>query len=233
MSESDRRIHNRINFQHRGEALVELRLSIEIVNLSVGGMGFKSSTPLEPGTTCHLVLFKGNISVESSVMSCRKIPRRKLKYKIGVEFTKVSTQLLEEVLEMEKHFQGHEPAVSAELETEGKNEVIIIGFSEQVKADDHLEVMGHIQNYLDEGVRNFVMNFKGVDDVEEIFFSQLVDLDEEIGFEGGRMILADCSSKMLSMLTVSHLGSAIPIFESVDKAMEAIDTDKVPDIERL
>ncbi|MEE8394836.1 MAG: PilZ domain-containing protein [bacterium] len=226
MSDSDRREHTRIDFQHRGAALIEQRVAIEIVNLSAGGMGLKTNVPLEPGSICNLVLFRGNLSVQSSVASCIRIPRRRMRYQVGVRFTKVSAQLLEEVLEMEKHFKGREVRVTARTDEEEEG-IAIFQFSPQLSADDWSETMDLLQGYLDDGARNFVFDFAEVAKMEEAFLSRLLSLDEEILFEEGRLVLANCSSSLLSSLTVSQLATSIPIFESLEKAVVSIKAGRV------
>ena len=223
MAESDRRIHPRINFRHRGEALIEQRLEIEIVNLSVGGMGLKTNLPIEPGSTCRLVLFQGNVSVESRIVSCTRVPRRRQKYRVGVQFTKVSAQLLDEVLEMEQRFRSTESRV--ELEVMSDPRISVIHLPGELAADDVADVAQQVQGDLDDGVRNFVINFKEVDKIEDHLLSNIQEIDDEVKFEDGRLNLANCSSNVLSMLTVSQMASIIPIFESVPKAVKAFGKD--------
>ena len=227
MGESDRRIHPRINFRHRGEALIEQRLEIEIVNLSVGGMGLKTNLPIEPGSTCRLVLFQGNVSVESRIVSCTKVPRRRQKYRVGVQFTKVSAQLLDEVLEMEQRFRSRESRV--QLEAMNESRVSVIHLPEEPSEDDISDVAQQVQGDLDDGIRKFVINFKEVDKIEDEFLQHIQEIDDEVKFEDGQLNLANCSSNVLSMMTVSQMSSIIPIFESVPKAIKAFGkTDSEP-----
>jgi len=220
MDESDRRIHSRINFRHQGEALIEQRLSIEIVNLSAGGMGLKTNLPLEPGSVCHLVLFQGNVSVESRIVSCTRVPRRRQKYRVGVQFNKVSSQLLDEVLEMEEHFRSREMKI--DVKTESEPRVTVVYLPPEIEAEDVADLMLQVQNDLDDGVRGFVLNFKEVKEVSDAILENVNELDEEIKFEDGQLLFANCSSNLLSTLTVSQMASSIPIFESVPKAVKEI-----------
>ncbi len=221
MSEAERREHPRINFEHSGEALIQQRLSIELVNLSAGGMAFKSSLALELESTLDLVLFKGNLSVESRVRSCEKVERKKDKFRIGVSFTKVSSQLLEEVLEMEKRFDANARRIATSVKREDP-EIAIFKFPERLTALDNEEMMKSVQDQLDESVRHFVMDFSKVDEMDEGFFSQLIKIDEEIRYEGGVIIMASSSSQLLCTPQASQLATMIPIFESVDKAVTSI-----------
>jgi len=223
MAESDRRIHPRINFRHQGEALIEQRLEIEIVNLSIGGMGLKTNLPIEPGSICRLVLFQGNVSVESRIVSCTRVPRRRQKYRVGVQFTKVSAQLLDEVLEMEQRFRARESRV--QLEISDKPRVTVIHLPDELNTNDVSDMAQQIQGDLDDGVRNFVINFKEVNNLEDDLLEVISEVDDEVKFEDGQLTLANCSSNVLSILTVSQMASAIPIFESVPKAIKAIEKD--------
>ena len=74
----ERRKHPRIDFGHGGEALVRQRLDIELTDLSVGGMGFKANIPMEPDSICDLVLFNGNLSIESHIASCVQVDQRSI-----------------------------------------------------------------------------------------------------------------------------------------------------------
>lgn len=226
MARSERREHPRIDFEHRGEALIRQRLNIELVNLSAGGMGFKCNLALEPGSVCDLVLFNGNLSVESHIRSCTRVDRKKQKYRVGARFTKISAQLLDEVLEMEKRFQNSKSRISTSLR-KVPPQVAIIKFPGRLTADDNEAMMKSMQDQLDESVRNFVMDFSKVDEIDDGFFSQLVDIDEEVRYEGGVLIMANSSPQLLCTRQVSELATMIPIFETVSKAVHSIKANEI------
>ena len=224
MDDSDRRTHPRIDFRHRGEALIQQHLDIEIVNLSVGGMGFKSSLPIEPGSLCNLVLFQGNVSVESRVVSCARVPRRKQKYRVGVQFTKVSSQMLDEVIEMEEHFRAREARIRLEVDVQPNFAVIYL--PSEMSDLDNADMARTVQNFLDDGSRKFIVDLENVGDISDVTFEGLLEIDDEVKFEAGTMMLTNCSSNILTKLTVSQMASSIPIFESVAKAIQELEKVK-------
>jgi hypothetical protein len=222
----ERRKHPRIDFGHGGEALIRQRLNIELTDLSVGGMGFKANIPMEPDSICDLVLFNGNLSIESHVASCSKVDRNMPKYRIGARFTKVSAQLLEEVLEMEKRFKNRKSSISTTLR-KTTPQVAVFKFPERLTIEDREDMIKAVQDQLDESIRHFVADFTKVIDIEAGFISQLVEIDEEVRFEGGVFIMANSSSKLLGKRQVSELATTIPIFETVNKAVNSIKNNQV------
>lgn len=224
--ESERRVHTRIDFEHSGEALIEQRLNIEIINLSAGGMGLKTNLPIEPGSICNLVLFQGNVSIQSQVVSCTRIPRRKMRFQVGCQFTKVSAQLLEEVLEMEKRFKGREIRVTSEPMGEDHG-TVVVKFPPEISLEEWNATAKLVNQGLDEGMRIFIFNFADVGNAEAAFLDRLVGIEEEIRFEEGRLILSNCSSKLLSSLTVAQMASSIPIFETPEKALHSIKSGRI------
>ena len=223
---SERREHPRIDFGHRGEALIRQRLKIELVNLSVGGMGFKCNIPLEPDSICDLVLFNGNLSIESHIRSCARVERKMPKYRIGARFTKVSSQLLEEVLEMEKRFKSKKSRISTRLR-KSSPQVAVFKLPEQVTVADNDDMMKSVQDQLDEAVFHFVADFANVKETDKGFISQLLEIDEEVRFEGGVLIMANSSARLLGNRNVSELATTIPIFETVNKAVNSIKSNQV------
>ncbi|MCZ6558090.1 MAG: PilZ domain-containing protein [SAR324 cluster bacterium] len=221
MNANERREHPRIEFEHSGEALIQQKLVIDLVNLSEGGMAFKSNIPLEPGSLCTMVLFNGNLSVESHICSCAKVDRKKSKYRVGVRFTKVSSQLVEEVLAMEKHFNNAGPRINTFVEN-GENPIAVFQFPDNLTSQDTEEMMKSVQDQLDDSVRHFVMDFSEVNEIDDDFFTQLVAIDEEIRYEGGVITMANSSSQLLCTRQVSELATIIPIYETVDKAVSSI-----------
>lgn len=221
----ERREHERITFEQAGEALIRQRLNIELVNLSAGGMGLKANMPLEIDSVCDLVLFKGNLSVEAHVRSCARVQRKKPKYRVGVRFTKVSAQLLEEVLEMEKRIAQKEARIFCKVEM-GERPVAVFEFPDQLSAVDNEEMMKNVQTMLDDDIRYFVMDFAGVNEMDDSFLAQLVEIDEEIRYEEGVIIMANSSSQLLCTRQVAELATLIPIFESVGKAVSSINSDQ-------
>ena len=222
----ERRKHPRIDFEHGGEALIRQRLTIELTDLSVGGMGFKAKIPMEPDSVCDLVLFNGNISVESHIVSCSKVDRKMPKYRIGARFTKVSAQLLEEVLEMEKRFENRKPSIATKLRKTTPR-VAVFKFPERLTIEDCEEMIKAVQDQLDESIRHFVADFSKVVDVDAGFITQLMEIDEEVRFEGGVFIMANSSSTLLGKRRVSELATTIPIFETVNKAVNSIKSHQV------
>lgn len=222
----ERRKHPRIDFGHGGEALIRQRLTIELTDLSVGGMGFKANIPLEPGSVCDLVLFNGNLSVESHIASCSKVDRKMPKYKIGARFTKVSAQLLEEVLEMEKRFKNKKPSIVT-IMRKTTPRVAVFKLPERLTTEDREEMIKAVQDQLDESIRHFVADFSKVLDVDNAFISLLIEIDEEVRFEGGVFIMANSSAQLLSRRQVSELATTIPIFETVNKAVNSIKTNQI------
>lgn len=222
----ERREHPRIDFGHSGEALIRQRLKIELVNLSVGGMGFKCNVPLGPDSICDLVLFNGNLSVESHIVSCTRVERKRPKYRVGARFTKVSAQLLEEVLEMEKRFKSKKTRIATSLR-KSNPQVAVFKFPEQLSVDDNDDMMKSVQDQLDESILHFVADFAKVAEIDNGFISQLLAIDEEVRFEGGVFIMASSSSRLLGKRHVSELATTIPIFESVSKAVNSIKSNQI------
>ncbi len=225
MGDRERRQYERIAFEQTGHALIRQALNIELVNLSAGGMGLKTNVPLEIDSVCDLVLFKGNLSVEAHVRSCARVRRKKPKYRVGVSFTKVSSQLLEEVLEMEKRIAQKEPRIITRVE-KGERPVAVFEFPEHLTAVDNEEMMQNVQSLLDDEIRHFVMDFAGVNEMDDAFLAQLVEIDEEIRYEDGVIIMANSSSQLLCTRQVAELATLIPIFESVGKAVSSINSDQ-------
>lgn len=223
---NERREHPRIDFGHAGEALIRQRLKIDLVNLSVGGMGFKTNVPLEPDSICDLVLFNGNLSVESHICTCQQVDRKMPKYRVGARFTKVSAQLLEEVLEMEKRFKNQKSRISTRLR-KSSPQIAVFKFPDTLSVEDNADMMKAAQDQLDESIRHFVADFAKVTDIDDGFITQLLEIDEEIRFEGGVFIMAAPSSRLLSKRHVSELATTIPIFETVNKAVNSIKTHQV------
>jgi anti-anti-sigma regulatory factor len=221
----ERREHERITFEQSGEALIRQRLNIELVNLSAGGMGLKANLPLEIDSVCDLVLFKGNLSVEAHVRSCARVQRKKPKYRIGVRFTKVSAQLLDEVLEMEKRIAQKEARILTAVQ-QGNYPVAVFTFPEHLTALDNEEMMKGVQTHLDDDIRHFVIDFAGVNEMDDAFLAQLVEIDEEIRYEDGVIIMANSSSQLLCTRQVAELATLIPIFETVGKAVSSINSDQ-------
>jgi hypothetical protein len=223
---NERREYPRIDFGHAGEALVRQRLKIDLVNLSVGGMGFKTNIPLEPDSICDLVLFNGNLSVESHICTCQQVERKMPKYRVGARFTKVSAQLLEEVLEMEKLFKSMKSRISTKLR-KSSPQVAVFKFPEKLSAKDNEDMMKAAQDQLDESILHFVADFGKVTEIDDGFISQLLEIDKEVRFEGGVFIMAASSSKLLGKRLVSELATTIPIFETVNKAVNSIKNHQV------
>ena len=223
---NERRVHPRIDFGHDGEALIRQRLNIELVNLSVGGMGFKTNVPLEPDSICDLVLFNGNLSVETHICTCFPVERKKPKYRVGARFTKVSAQLLEEVLEMEKRFSNKKSRITTTLR-KTTPQVAVFKFPEKLTAEDNGDLVKAAQDQLDESVFHFVADFGKVTDIDKAFIGKLLEIDEEIRFEGGILIMAASTSRLLSKRHVSELATTIPIFETVNKAVNSIKSRRV------
>ena len=189
-------------------------------------MGFKTNIPLEPDSICDLVLFNGNLSVESHICTCQQVERKMPKYRVGARFTKVSAQLLEEVLEMEKLFKSMKSRISTKLR-KSSPQVAVFKFPEKLSAKDNEDMMKAAQDQLDESILHFVADFGKVTEIDDGFITQLLEIDEEIRFEGGVFIMAASSSKLLSKKHVSDLATTIPIFETVNKAVSSIKTHQV------
>ncbi len=226
MGEDNRREYERIAFEQTGQAIIRQRLNIDLVNLSAGGMAFKCNVPLEIDGVCDLVLFNGNISVEAHVRSCARVERKKPKYRIGVSFTKVSAQLLEEVLEMQGRITQKQARIVAKVEP-AAHPVALFEFPDHLTALDTEEMMKNVQDHLDEEVRHFVMDFGGVKEMDDAFLARMVDIDEEIRYENGVIIMANSSSELLCTRQVAELSTLIPIFESVGKAVDSINSDQL------
>jgi hypothetical protein len=71
-------------------------------------------------------------------------------------------------------------------------------------------------------VINVVLDLGNMREARPTLLSQLEALDEEIREEGGSLMLARCSSRILSALQVARLASAIPIFETVAQALDSL-----------
>lgn len=226
MDEENRREHQRITFEQSGQAVIRQRLNIELVNLSAGGMAFKCNVPLEIDGVCDLVLFNGNLSVEAHVRSCARVQRKKPKYRVGVSFTKVSAQLLEEVVQMQERITQKEARIQAKLES-ANHPVAVFEFPDHLTALDTEEMMKNVQDHLDDDIRHFVMDFAGVKEMDDAFLAQMVDIDEEIRYEEGVIIMANSSSELLCTRQVAELSTLIPIFESVGKAVESINSNQL------
>ena len=148
------------------------------------------------------------------------------KFRIGARFTKVSAQLLEEVLEMEKRFRSRKTRIGTTLRKLNP-QVAVLKFPQQLSAEDNDDIMKSVQDQLDESIRHFVADFANVSEIDDGFISQLLEIDEEVRFEGGVFIMASSSSRLLGKRRVSELATTIPIFETVNKAVNSIKSNQI------
>ena len=106
-------------------------------------------------------------------------------------------------------------------------QVAVFKFPERLTIEDREDMIKAVQDQLDESIRHFVADFSKVLDVDAGFISQLIEIDEEVRFEGGVFIMANSSSQLLSKRPVSELATTIPIFETVNKAVNSIKSNSV------
>lgn len=229
----DRRIYDRINFSQTGDAIVEQRMVIEIADLSAGGMAIKCNVPLEPGSICRVVLFQGNLSVESRVVSCSMVPRKRTKFRAGLKFSTDSAQLVEDILAMGKHFRGHEPRITGMLR-ERKQPVAIFQFPPRIIHQDIQDTVDQVDNILDEGVNQILLDFEGVKIIEKALPERILFMDGEVRYEGGRLMVSNAPPRLARSLSALASAKEINMYESIEKALRSVGkVKKDPLLEKL
>jgi len=222
MDWKNRREHPRVDFEHRGEAAIEVRLVVDIVDISAGGLAFKTDQPLEADTTCRLVLFHGNIFVEARILSCRRLSRKRPRYRVSGRFTRVSGQLMEEILRMGEQISARNGRLEHHVHTLREHTVPEILIPATLTPDGIARLRELVENFLDDGMVNLVLDLAHTRDLAPPVLNLLAEMNDEAREEGGQLMLVHCHSRILSALQVAQLASDIPIFESVERALESV-----------
>ncbi|MBI4081060.1 MAG: PilZ domain-containing protein [Candidatus Lambdaproteobacteria bacterium] len=224
MDGANRRASPRVAFLHTGEALVQQRIAIEIVDISDGGVALKTSQALSLGSLVNLVLFKGNLAIEAEIVSCAPLPRRRNRFRAGARFTTHSRDLLEEVLAIGRRMANDAFALVHRRRGKHSARAVEVRLPPQVTPAHLHELEAVVDQELDEGIRRLAIDLAAVSAWDESLPPMLARVAQLVREEQGCLVLAGGAPALLAAVQAYPDAAGIARLPSMAHALHALES---------
>jgi hypothetical protein len=224
MDGANRRTAPRIAFLQTGEALVQQRIAIEIVDISEGGVALKTSQALRVGSVVNLVLFMGNLAIEAEILSCVPLPRRRSRFRAGARFTTHSRDIVDEMLAIGRTMTRDTFSLDRRRRGEGSAPAVEVRLPAQVTPAHLNELEALVDQELDEGIRRLAIDIAAVSAWDERLAPVLARVEQLVREELGCLVLAGGLPALLAALQAHPAAAGIARAPSMAHALHALES---------
>ena len=109
---------------------------------------------------------------------------------------------------------------------------ILSNFARLMNDPRYVDASRDVQELLDQGLRNFVIELAGVKETGDSFLGVLMTITREIRRQGGDAVLAHCSPEVEKCIGMMQLDDYWDLFRKVDDAVEFFRRENAPHEER-
>lgn len=95
----------------------------------------------------------------------------------------------------------------------------ILRISGSILGDDRIRLNDQIQELVDGGAKNIVLNFKDVGLMDSVGLGMLVALSASLMRRQVRLVLSNVGGSVKSLLLISKLNSVFDVYDTEDKAL--------------
>ena len=116
-----------------------------------------------------------------------------------------------------------------DISVKHENENIILRISGSILGEDRIELSDKIQELVDEGGKNVILNLRDVDLMDSVGLGMLVALRASLMRNEVRLLLSNVDRSVKSLLAITKLTNVFDLYDTEDEALADlgnVDRDK-------
>ncbi len=116
-----------------------------------------------------------------------------------------------------------------DISVEYQKENVILRISGSILGEDRIQLSDRIQELVDDGGKNVVLNFQDVDLMDSVGLGMLVALRASLMRSEVRLLLSNVDRSVKSLLLITKLNNVFDLYDTEDEALadlDSVDKDK-------
>lgn len=105
-----------------------------------------------------------------------------------------------------------------------QNENVILGISGSILGEDRIQLSDKIQELVDNGGKNVVLNLQDVDLMDSVGLGMLVALRTSLMRREVRLLLSNVDRSVRSLLLITKLNNVFDLYDTEDEALADLDS---------
>ena len=106
-----------------------------------------------------------------------------------------------------------------------QNENVILRVSGSILGEDRIQLSDKIQELVDSGGKNVVLNFQNVDLMDSVGLGMLVALRASLMRREVRLLLSNVDRSVRSLLLITKLNNVFDLYDTEDEALADLDSE--------
>lgn len=106
-----------------------------------------------------------------------------------------------------------------------QNENVILHISGSVLGEDRIQLSDRIQELVDDGGKNVVLNLQNVDLMDSVGLGMLVALRASLMRQEVRLLLSNVDRSVKSLLAITKLTNVFDLYDTEDDALADLDNE--------
>ncbi len=114
-----------------------------------------------------------------------------------------------------------------DISVKHQNENVVVQISGSILGEDRIQLSDKIQELVDDGGKNVVLNLKNVDLMDSVGLGMLVALRGSLMRSEVRLLLSNVDRSVKSLLAITKLTNVFDLYDTEDEALADLgDEDK-------
>ena len=112
-----------------------------------------------------------------------------------------------------------------DISVECQKENVILRISGSVLGDDRIQLSNKIQELVDGGGKNIVLNLRDVDLMDSVGLGMLVALRTSLMRNEVKLLLSNVDRSVRSLLLITKLNNVFDLYDTEDEALADLDSE--------
>lgn len=113
-----------------------------------------------------------------------------------------------------------------DISVEYQKESVILRVSGSILGEDRIELSDKIQELVDDGGKNVVLNFRDVDLMDSVGLGMLVALRTSLMRREVKLLLSNVDRSVRSLLLITKLNNVFDLYDTEEEALADLDSEE-------